>query len=50
MPLGEGWVDWPVYTQALADAGFEGYFALERETGDDPVGDVRRAVDFLRSL
>jgi L-ribulose-5-phosphate 3-epimerase len=50
VPLGEGWVDWPRYLSNLEEAGYTGYFAIEREVGDDPVGDVRRAVDFLRSL
>ncbi len=50
VPLGEGWVDWPRYIKYLEEVGYDGYFAIEREVGDDPVGDVRRAVDFLRSL
>lgn len=50
VPLGTGWVDWPQYISNLAEAGYEGYFATEREVGDDPVGDIRRAVDFLRGL
>lgn len=50
VPLGTGWVDWPQYIGNLAEAGYEGYFATEREVGDDPVGDIRRAVDFLRTL
>ena len=50
VPLGTGWIDWPQYLSNLTEAGYEGYFAIEREVGDDPVGDVKRAVDFLRSL
>ncbi len=50
VPLGTGWIDWPRYTANLAEAGYEGYFAIEREVGDDPVGDIKGAVDFLRSL
>ena len=50
VPLGTGWVDWPRYTGYLLDNGYDGYFAIERETGGDPVGDIKRAVDFLRSL
>jgi len=50
VPLGTGWVEWPRYTELLGEAGYDGYFAIERETGDDPVGDIRRAVEFLRSL
>lgn len=50
VPLGDGWIDWSYYVKLLREFGFDGYFAIERETGKDPVGDVRRAVDFLRSL
>ncbi len=50
VPLGQGWVDWPRYVGYLREAGYDGYFAIERETGDDPVGDIQKAVDFLRTL
>lgn len=50
VPLGTGWVDWPRYVGYLREAGFDGYFAIERETGENPVGDIQAAVDFLRSL
>ncbi len=50
VPLGEGWVDWPRYVALLKEAGYDGYYAIERETGEDPVGDIQRAVEFLRSL
>ena len=50
VPLGEGWIDWPRYVSLLKEVGYDGYFAIERETGPDPVGDVQRAVDFLKRL
>ncbi|HIE51278.1 MAG TPA: sugar phosphate isomerase/epimerase [Armatimonadetes bacterium] len=50
VPLGQGWIDWPRYVQLLREAGYDGYLAIERETGDDPVGDITRAVEFLRTL
>ncbi len=50
VPPGEGMVDWPAYIQALRNAGYDGYFAIERESGPDPVGDMRRTVQFLRGL
>ncbi len=50
VPLGTGWVDWPRYVGYLRQGGYDGYFAIERETGADPVGDIQRAVDFLKSL
>ena len=50
VPLGTGWVDWKRYVSLLDEAGYDGYFAIERETGEDPVSDIRKAVEFLRSL
>jgi len=48
--FGEGWVDWPRYVQLLRKHGYDGYFAIEREVGENPVGDVTKAVRFLKSL
>ncbi len=50
MPLGEGWVDWPRYLRLLASNNFDGYLAIEREVGDRPLDDVRKAVTFLRTV
>jgi len=50
VPLGDGWVDWPRYVGLLRDQGFDGYYAIEREVGEDPVGDITKAVRFLQSL
>jgi L-ribulose-5-phosphate 3-epimerase len=50
VPLGEGWVDFPKYVALLEEQGFDGYYAIEREVGEDPVGDITRAVRFLQSL
>ena len=49
-PLGEGKVDFPAYIGALRRAGFDGYLTIERETGADPVSDVRSAMDALKKL
>lgn len=48
VPLGQGFVDWQRYLGLLKEAGYDGYLAIERETGEDPVGDIRRAATFLR--
>ncbi|MDH7570802.1 MAG: sugar phosphate isomerase/epimerase family protein, partial [Armatimonadota bacterium] len=40
VPLGSGWIDWPYYVSLLRQQGYNGYFAIERETGADPVGDI----------
>ena len=47
VPLGEGWVDWPRYLALLEDVGFDGYLAIERETGENPAADIARAAEFL---
>ncbi|MFA6929479.1 MAG: sugar phosphate isomerase/epimerase family protein [Lentisphaeria bacterium] len=50
VPLGEGWIDWPHYVQNLREVGFEGYFAIEREVGDNPQADISKAIEYLRTL
>ena len=50
VPLGQGWIDWPRYVRYLREEGYTGYFAIERETGPDPFGDVVKAIHFLREL
>lgn len=47
-PLGRGNVPFDDYCKALNDIGFKGYLCIEREVGDDPVGDITLAVDFLK--
>ncbi|HOF86983.1 MAG TPA: sugar phosphate isomerase/epimerase family protein [Armatimonadota bacterium] len=49
-PLGEGDVDWPHYVARLKAAGYAGAYTIEREAGDDPIGDVARAIAFLRQF
>ncbi|MEN6356928.1 MAG: sugar phosphate isomerase/epimerase family protein [Armatimonadota bacterium] len=50
VPLGEGSVNFPVYLKALKDIGYDGFFVIEREVGENPVDDIAMAVRFLRSL
>ena len=50
VPLGEGEVKWPAYIKALKKIGFKGFLTVEREVGKDPAADIKKAVDFLRSL
>ncbi len=50
VPLGEGAVDFPKYLAKLDAIGFDGFLAIEREVGADPVSDVAQAVKFLRGL
>lgn len=48
LPLGEGDVDFVNYLKALHDIGYKGFLTIEREVGEDPEGDIRRAVQFLK--
>ncbi|MCI5537551.1 MAG: sugar phosphate isomerase/epimerase [Oscillospiraceae bacterium] len=48
VPLGEGSVDFPAYLKALEEIGYNGFLTIEREVGDDPEKDIRKAVDFLK--
>lgn len=49
VPLGAGEVDFPRWIAALEEVGYDGVLTIEREVGDDPVGDITRAVALLRS-
>ncbi len=50
MPLGEGDVNFPEYVGLLTSLGYSGAYTIEREVGEDAVGDIRKAVSFLRRL
>lgn len=50
VPLGDGWVDWPRYVGYLRECGYDGYFAIEREVGENALADIKKAVDFLKTL
>ena len=49
VPLGQGQVPWDGYLAALKKAGFNGFLTIERECGADPEGDIRLAMNFLKS-
>lgn len=48
VPLGTGSVVFPDYLKALEEVGYRGYLTIEREVGEDPVGDIGLAVNFLK--
>jgi len=50
VPLGEGEVDFTWYVGKLRAFGYQGFYTIEREAGRDPVGDVKKAIAFLRGL
>lgn len=49
VPLGEGQVEWDPYLAALREVGFDGFLTIERECGEDPQGDIRKAYEFLKN-
>ena len=49
VPLGEGQVQWDPYLAALKKVGFDGFLTIERECGEDPEGDIRKAYTFLKN-
>lgn len=50
VPLGKGDVPWPHYVARLKAAGYRGAFTIEREQGEDPIGDTQKAIEFLRQF
>ena len=50
VPLGEGSVPFAPYIEALWEVGYRGFLTIEREVGENPVGDVEKAVAFLEAL
>ena len=49
-PLGTGNVDFNRYLKALEDVGYKGFLTVEREVGENPVKDIKTAVDFLNAI
>lgn len=49
-PLGCGDVDFPRYIQALKEIGYDGFYIIERELGNDRVKDITDAVRFLQAF
>lgn len=47
-PVGEGDVDFDAYVGALKEIGFDGFLAIERETGSDPSLDIAKAAAYAR--
>ena len=50
VPLGTGMTQWPVLHRIFRANSYTGYYAIERECGEDAMGDVRNAVEFLLGL
>ncbi len=50
VPLGNGDVNFPKYAALLRSIGFNGYYVIEREVGDNPAEDIAKAKQFLDTL
>lgn len=50
VPLGEGSVPWTEYIAALQEIGYTGYLTIERECGENPCADIKKAARFLKSF
>lgn len=48
VPLGHGDVDWLGYLETLEEIEYRGWLTVEREQGDDRLGDIKAGVAFLR--
>ena len=48
--VGEGQVDWPAFVRVLAQGGYAGDLHVEREWGDDRVGDARTAIQVIEQV
>ena len=47
--LGDGGVKWDAYIAELKKIGYDGFLTIEREAGDNPEGDIQKAIDFLKT-
>jgi sugar phosphate isomerase/epimerase len=50
VPAGTGQVDWRAFFTTLRDNGFKGSFVIEREAGNDRVGDIKKARQMVQNL
>ena len=47
-PVGEGAVNFDRYLRALKKTGYNGFFTIEREVGEDPEKDIVMAADYIK--
>jgi sugar phosphate isomerase/epimerase len=50
VPLGQGDIEWMEFLAVLEEIEYRGWLTIERESGDDRLGDVAAGVAFLRRL
>ena len=49
-PVGEGHVNFKKYIKALKDINYNGFLTIERETGTEPLKDIKQAISFIIPL
>lgn len=50
VPVGRGECDWPELLAVLDEMNFTGWLTVDRTAGDDPGGDIQRAVRYLQNV
>tara|TARA_B100000809_G_scaffold232125_1_gene247767 strand:+ start:740 stop:1546 length:807 start_codon:yes stop_codon:yes gene_type:complete len=50
VPVGEGQVDWHAFIEVLVNGDYTGDMHIEREAGDDRMGDVKQAIDVITKV
>jgi sugar phosphate isomerase/epimerase len=48
--LGRGSADFPTLLGTLEEYAYRGYFTVEREHADDPIGEIGMAVEYLKNM
>lgn len=48
--VGQGAVPWQEYIAALKEIGYDGWFALEDESGEEVIESVRQGREFLEQF
>ena len=50
VPLGDGSVPYIHYLKALEEVGYKGFLTIEREVGENPAKDIKKAIDYLKVI
>jgi L-ribulose-5-phosphate 3-epimerase len=48
--LGEGSVNISKWLEALKEIGYDGYLTIERETSNNPLDDIKTAINYIKSI
>ena len=50
VPVGRGEVDWDEIAALLEEMDYSGWLTVLRTAGEDPIGDISRAIQYLKNL